>query len=75
MKPLITILATFIATGSALALEPANVFLLANKNLPASQDAVDMTFGHAFEQPREVIVDALRGAFFAHFMPGCGIFT
>src|SRR6185295_16647503 len=41
MKPLITIFATLMATGSALALEPANVFLLANKNLPASQEVAE----------------------------------
>jgi len=41
MKPLITILATLMAAGSALALEPANVFLIANKNLPASQEVAE----------------------------------
>jgi uncharacterized protein (TIGR03790 family) len=41
MKPLITILATLIATAPALALEPVNVFLLANKNLPPSQEVAE----------------------------------
>jgi len=41
----------------------------------AAQDAVNVAFRYAFEEPRQIIVDALRGAFFAHFMPGCGIFT
>jgi hypothetical protein len=41
----------------------------------ASQYAVDVAFRDAFQQPRQIIVDPLLGAFFADFMPACGIFT
>jgi hypothetical protein len=34
-----------------------------------------MAFRDAFEEPREVVIDALRRAFFAHFVPAGGFFT
>src|SRR5687768_13418377 len=41
MKISAAILLALAMAGSALALEPANVFLLANKNLPASQEVAE----------------------------------
>ena len=44
-------------------------------NFPAPQDPVDMAFRDAFEEARQIIVDALGLAFLAHLKPCCGIFT
>ena len=41
----------------------------------AAQDAVDVAFGHPFQESREVIVDPLALALLSHFVPGCGFFT